>query len=79
MQAQLGHSDIRTTLNIYTQTLDPEVLIMANQVTNRLPQLADESDPRVQFTEIQLVNAGPMNFLGKMKMEVHGAERWPSG
>ena len=44
MQAQLGHSDIRTTLNVYTQTLDPEVLSMANQVTNRLLQLADESD-----------------------------------
>lgn len=28
MQAQLGHSDIGTTLNVYTQTLDPEVLNM---------------------------------------------------
>lgn len=45
MQAQLGHSDIRTTLNIYTQTLDPEVLKMANEVTNRLLQLGEESDP----------------------------------
>ena len=44
MQAQPGHSDIRTTLNVYTQTLDPEVLSMANQVTNRLLQLADESE-----------------------------------
>jgi integrase len=25
MQAQLGHSDIRTTLDIYTQITDPEV------------------------------------------------------
>ena len=24
MQAQLGHSDVRTTLNIYTQTVGPE-------------------------------------------------------
>ena len=36
MQAQLGHSDPRTTLNIYTQTLGPEVLAMVNQVTNRI-------------------------------------------
>jgi integrase len=43
MQAQLGHSNIRTTLNIYTQTLDAEVLHMANEVTNRLLQLGKES------------------------------------
>ena len=36
MQAQLGHSDIRTTLDIYTRTLDSEVLKMVNQVTNRI-------------------------------------------
>ena len=31
MQAQLGHSDIRTTLDIYTQISDPEVARMVNQ------------------------------------------------
>jgi integrase len=36
MQAQLGHSDIRTTLNTYTQTLDAEGLHMANEVTKSL-------------------------------------------
>ena len=36
MQAQLGHSDIRTTLTVYTQVLEPEVLKMANQIANRL-------------------------------------------
>jgi integrase len=45
MQAQLGHSDIRTTLNIYTQTLGAEVLHMANEVTNRLLQLGKEAEP----------------------------------
>jgi integrase len=44
MQAQLGHSDIRTTLNVYTQTLNSEVLKMANQVTNRLLEIGKESD-----------------------------------
>ena len=37
---------------------------MANQVTNRLLQLADESDPRVQFTEIQLVKPRAIVCLG---------------
>jgi len=36
MQAQLGHSDIRTTLDIYTQIADPEVARMVNEVTNRI-------------------------------------------
>jgi integrase len=45
MQAQLGHSDIRTTLNVYTQALAPEVLSMADQVTNRLLQLGEDPDP----------------------------------
>jgi integrase len=44
MQAQLGHSDIRTTLDIYTRTLDPEVLKMANQVTNRLLEMGEDSE-----------------------------------
>jgi integrase len=30
MQARLGHSDIRTTLDIYTQITDPEVARMVN-------------------------------------------------
>jgi integrase len=30
MPAQLGHSDIRTTLDIYRQITDPEVARMAN-------------------------------------------------
>jgi len=42
MQAQLGHSDIRTTLDIYTQITDPEVARMVNQVTNRILGLAEE-------------------------------------
>jgi integrase len=44
MQAQLGHSDIRTTLDIYTQILDPEVLKMADQVTNRILGGSQKSD-----------------------------------
>ena len=46
MQAQLGHSDIRTTLDIYTQISDPEVARMVNRVTNRILGLSDggESD-----------------------------------
>ena len=43
MQAQLGHSDIRTTLDIYTRTLDSEVLKMVNEVTNRILGLSKES------------------------------------
>ena len=42
MQAQLGHSDIRTTLDIYTQISDPEVARMVNQVTNRILGLGEE-------------------------------------
>ena len=45
MQAQLGHSDIRTTLDIYTQISDPEVARMVNQVTNRILGLAEEVEP----------------------------------
>jgi integrase len=44
MQAQLGHSDIRTTLDIHTRTLDPEVLKMANQVTNRILALGEDAE-----------------------------------
>ncbi len=44
MQAQLGHSDIRTTLDIYTQITDPEVARMVNQVTNRILGLSDEAE-----------------------------------
>ena len=45
MQAQLGHSDIRTTLDIYTQIADPEVARMVNEVTNRILGLAEEIEP----------------------------------
>jgi integrase len=44
MQAQLGHSDIRTTLDIYTRTLDPEVLKNPNQVTNRILALGEDAE-----------------------------------
>jgi len=39
MQAVLGHEDIRTTMNIYTQTVDPKVMQRSNEVANRLLQL----------------------------------------
>jgi integrase len=45
LQAQLGHSDIRTTLDIYTQITDPEVARMVNQVTNRILGLGEEVEP----------------------------------
>jgi integrase len=45
MQAQLLHSDIRTTLDIYTQISDPEVARMVNQVTNRILGLDGEVEP----------------------------------
>ena len=51
MQAQLGHSDIRTTLDIYTQITDPEVARMVNQVTNRIPGLG-RSLSRAQLNEM---------------------------
>lgn len=44
MQAQLGHSDIRTTLDIYTQISDPEVARMVNQVTNRILGVDEEGE-----------------------------------
>jgi len=45
MQAQLGPSDIRTTLGIDTQITDPEVARMVNQVTNRILGLDGEVEP----------------------------------
>jgi len=45
MQAQLGHSDIPTTLDIYTQISDPEVARMVNQVTDRILGLGEEVEP----------------------------------
>jgi integrase len=45
MQAQLGHSDIRTTVDIYTQITDPEVARMVNPVTNRILGLGEEVEP----------------------------------
>jgi len=44
MQAQLGHSDVRTTLDIYTQISDPEVARMVNQVTSRVLGLGEERE-----------------------------------
>jgi integrase len=48
MQAQLGHSDPRMTLNTYTRTLSPEVIQMVNQVTNRILGLAEKGEEAVQ-------------------------------
>jgi integrase len=48
MQAQLGHSDPRMTLNTYTRTLGPEVIQMVNQVTNRILGLAEKGEEAVQ-------------------------------
>jgi integrase len=45
MQAQLGHSDIRTTLNIPTRTLEAEVRTMANLVTKRILELGEDREP----------------------------------
>jgi integrase len=50
MQAQLGHSDIRTTL-------DPEVLKMANQVTNRILALGEDAE-QTQFSEGRPLRSG---------------------
>ncbi len=47
MQAQLGHSDVRTTLNIYTQTVGPEVIRMVNEVTNRILGLKQNGNEAV--------------------------------
>jgi integrase len=51
MQAQLGHSDIRPPLDIYTQITDPEVARMVNQVTNRILGLVMRLS-RAQFSEM---------------------------
>jgi hypothetical protein len=48
MQAQLGHSDPRMTLNTYTRTLGPEVIQMVNQGTNRILGLAEKGEEAVQ-------------------------------
>jgi integrase len=45
MQAQLGYSNIRTTLDIYTQITEPEVARMVNQVTNRILGLGENGGP----------------------------------
>lgn len=44
MHIHLGHSDIRTTLDIYTQISDPEVARMVNQVTNRILGLGEKGE-----------------------------------
>lgn len=73
MQARLGHSDIRTTLDIYTQITDPEVARMVNQVTNRILRLRRLS--RGQFSWMGKVRANSLPD----KMKTSDAERWPSG
>jgi hypothetical protein len=45
MHVQLGHSDIRSSLDIYTQVRDPEVARMMKQVTNCILGLAEEVEP----------------------------------
>jgi hypothetical protein len=40
-----GHSDVRTTLNIYTQTVGPEVIQKVNEVTNRILGLGEKGEP----------------------------------
>jgi hypothetical protein len=45
MHVQLGHSDIRSSLDIYTQIRDPEVARMMKQVTNCILGLAEEVEP----------------------------------
>jgi integrase len=45
MHVQLGHSDIRSSLDIYTQIRDPEVARMMNQITNCILGLAEELEP----------------------------------
>jgi integrase len=47
MQAQLGHTDPRTTLEIYTHTLGPEVFAMANQVANRILSIGATGNGKV--------------------------------
>ena len=78
MQAQLGHSDIRTTLDIYTRTLDPEVLKMANLVTNRILALG-EMPRQTQFSEGGPYARAEISFPDKILLKSHNAERWPSG
>jgi integrase len=48
MQAQLGHSDARTTLEIYTRTLGPEVFSMVNQGANRILKANSDSGGTIQ-------------------------------
>jgi len=47
MQAQLGHSDVRTTLKLYNQTVGPEVVQMVNEVTNRILDLKQNGNEAV--------------------------------
>jgi hypothetical protein len=44
----LGHSDIRTTLEIYTQVANPEVVSMVNHVTNRILDLEKKAGSSIQ-------------------------------
>ena len=70
MQAQLGHSDIRTTLDIYTQITDPEVARMVNQVTNRILGLDEEAEPG--YSVRWAGNPKPTSFPDKIKMKLRG-------
>ena len=47
MQAQLGHTDPRTTLEIYTRTLGPEVFATANQVAHRILSIGAAGNGKV--------------------------------
>jgi len=48
MQAQLGHTDPRTTLDFYTRTLGPEVLAMVNQIANQILGLGRKDAGSIQ-------------------------------
>ncbi len=50
---------------------------MANEVTACFN--SERKLSQAQFSDIQPGKAVKTSFLGKMKMEIHGAERWPSG
>jgi len=55
-----GHSDIRTTLDIYAQISDPEVARMVNQVTNRILGLGEEGE------------SGSVQWGGRGELEANG-------
>jgi hypothetical protein len=76
MQAQLGHSDIRTTLDFYTQITDPEVARMVNQVTNCILGWGGWAG----LSSVRWAGKFEANSLpDKIEMKLGGTERWPSG